>query len=1087
MSDEVFQSLLNELFQGHSDRLRTLLQPLTAAERKILFNDFGELLKALQRACRYQQEAKPVTLPELYQAIRPDSAAFLRNQAATLTAPGTLNNTHSMGPNYYHGLLNFYSRLRLLQIGLAGKSGVVGAFKTSSNFPIPTEHFILRAGRILLDRPEPWILEILLRLFAEFVHWLRRGGGNHGVAILMMEVRQLHPDWADALNPYLGKAMRWDGFFHRSLKRYDSAMILAGLEYEPLTHDASFEPLMDHDIVKALLRRIGDDSLPRADLMDLTLRKLQSPLRPIIAKCWIDFFHLLALTDDEVQRYADAFISLINAPAPAASKLAFEMVERHFLQDAARTNELVGALGYALLNPVQVLAKSALRLLKKQCKTNPEYTASILNAVIAGLSSPHAALRADFLRWLGSFKTNDYAEEALRQLQDIAAVLPAAELDPIIHLLGEPPAESVVSGVAAADSCAELQKWVAIIRQRFKDNLSDSLLSKRLDFLENYLATGQLNELKPAIPDHSSALMPPDFSLHESAEALAVDIARTKQRIFSQADFDRIFAGILRFAKADQSGRISAILASVRERLGFWRQPPESGSPGWGQAAELPALLLAEVWRTARQVDFPNDSQGRQLLDIQFRPAMQRRLKHLLNLIASGCDTLLSVPTHAAGWLLPTVFAERCNALPPHLLDPEELSSALYRLPALPEQRAEAWQMLAPRLPQFDPLFADTLTVALAPDTKADLTINRLLRRFEQQPPTEPLFYALIGDYSDGGLANIFHIKPVKHDPDHVNNVAFRLFNAALRCRFGLADAGIAKRAPGLMNRLSSTRGWLHKILHGPEMDSAILATLLFAPKPVTESLAVSLFSSFSSYFAQDTPYPFLWPYLMAHSDYFAIPNLVSDLAYCFPPLAQRLYEAGLCRQDGKTDYYRDLTLMLLAQGKLPQVEIRSHLHQAARGLIATHLAQRESCVDGLAQWLCDGRATPSDVAGILAKQIEMTDQGFSALDQAMASLCATGEAGRFTVLLALEQVIGSGVANFSPRKLSLVLDRLAAILEETGRTVDDAAAQQVIKTLATAKKKAVARDKGSALAARFNVNNQPPLRILAVAALAVK
>lgn len=398
--------------------------------------------------------------------------------------------------------------------------------------------------------------------------------------------------------------MRWDGFFHRSLKRYDSVMILAGLEYEPPTQDTGFEPLMDTEIVKALLRRMNDDSLPRADLVDLTLRKLQSPLRPTIAKCWIDFFHKLALADDEVQGYADGFISLINAPAPAASKLAFEIVEKYFLQDAAKTDELVGALGYALLNPVQTLAKSALRLLKKQCKTNPKFTIPILNAVIAGLSSPHAVLRADFLRWLGVFKADDYPEDVLRQLQDMAAALPAAELAPIIHLLGESPAELTISYVTANDSCADLQKQIAIIRQRFEDHPSDSLLGNRLVFLDQYLATGQLDELKPAIPDHSSALMPPDFYLHETAEALAIDIARTKQRIFSQADYDRIFLGTLRFAKVDQSGRISAILAPVRERLGFWQQTAESDSSGWGQAAELPALLFAEVWRTARPVDF---------------------------------------------------------------------------------------------------------------------------------------------------------------------------------------------------------------------------------------------------------------------------------------------------------------------------------------------------------------------------------------------------------------------------------------------------------------------------------------------------
>jgi len=108
-------------------------------------------------------------------------------------------------------------------------------------------------------------------------------------------------------------------------------------------------------------------------------------------------------------------------------------------------------------------------------------------------------------------------------------------------------------------------------------------------------------------------------------------------------------------------------------------------------------------------------------------------------------------------------------------------------------------------------------------------------------------------------------------------------------------------------------------------------------------------------------------------------------------------------------------------------------------------------------------------------------------LDQALASLGATGEAGRATVLLALEQVIADGVAEFSPRKFSLVLDRLAGVLEETRRTVHDPNARRELEQLAAAKKKSVVRDKASILVGRSDATDQPPPRVLAVAALAME
>ncbi|MCC8988613.1 MAG: hypothetical protein LM523_13025, partial [Candidatus Contendobacter sp.] len=180
MTETLFQSLLRELFEGSGDELRSCLQPLTAAQRKALFGEFGPLPNILQRTCRYHSDARPVRLIHLYQAIRDDPSGFLRDQATLLALPGVLNNPQTLPYSSYEALRGFYSRLQLLQTGLADKTGVVGAFRHHSAEPVRTERFLLQAGRILLDRPESWVQDTFIRVCEEFLHWMRFAGGDLG-------------------------------------------------------------------------------------------------------------------------------------------------------------------------------------------------------------------------------------------------------------------------------------------------------------------------------------------------------------------------------------------------------------------------------------------------------------------------------------------------------------------------------------------------------------------------------------------------------------------------------------------------------------------------------------------------------------------------------------------------------------------------------------------------------------------------------------------------------------------------------------------------------------------------------------------
>ena len=146
-----------------------------------------------------------------------------------------------------------------------------------------------------------------------------------------------------------------------------------------------------------------------------------------------------------------------------------------------------------------------------------------------------------------------------------------------------------VDGVTEVYSTAGAWDLVIVVRVRENEQLADVVTG-------SLLKTGGL--LETTVPDHSAALTPPDNGCCESAEALALDLARTQRRIFTWADYDRLFAGMLRFADAAQSSPIQAILAPLMKRLAFWQKPLADGvPPGWAQAGELPALLLAQVWR----------------------------------------------------------------------------------------------------------------------------------------------------------------------------------------------------------------------------------------------------------------------------------------------------------------------------------------------------------------------------------------------------------------------------------------------------------------------------------------------------------
>lgn len=407
--------------------------------------------------------------------------------------------------------------------------------------------------------------------------------------------------------------------------------------------------------------------------------------------------------------------------------------------------------------------------------------------------------------------------------------------------------------------------------------------------------------------------------------------------------------------------------------------------------------------------------------------------------LPTPADAPLTLPTHAADWLHPGVLVERLTRLPARHLILAELTAALYRLPTALPARVAAWSSLTPLLTTLPTAAAQALTVALAPLAPAQSVLGGLLQT------------------TLGGLL---------HD-----EARLELLLAALSGRPDLDPAAypLWQRLP---QRLAG--GWFSHRRRAP-LDWHSAAQLLSTPQPLTPLQLTALFPGSKTYFSPLSVPPLLLPYLLAQDAVFCAERRApAELVRHYPLLTQRLFEAGLCRQQAKTDHNPERTHALLALGHLPQVTPGAQLGTLVQLAATLPKPQpREQCVELLLHWLHDGRVALADLAALLATTLHRTDKGFAALEQTLNSLAADAD-GQQAVLAALEQTLAQDLSGFAPKKLGSLLTLLAALLHESGRTLDHPAARATLDALAAAPKASTVRAKARALQAQITATGLP-------------
>lgn len=1117
--EAIRQDLLRELFLGTAEALRELLRPLTENDRVSLNATLSDVLNNLPvmftREAQFQTDYSQ-TSTGMANRMRLWDPDFLyrkgMSEATFFASPQWVEaiewRPQKSGKRFWeshHSLMeSLFTRHRCLALGLAPRKQIVSWFKFPRNVNfLPL--FILQPGQVLLDRSAPWTLDVLLTVAKsprKYFSFLASGMAAPGFAKLLTEVRERFPEWNDRLEPHYAEVMQREGFWNYQTglqKDIAPEILFAGFLADPLPNNIQGQ-ILSPEPRKLFLELSEKGLISRGQLLESVLNRLVTAERNLIAEGWRQYLIDLAPTDEERTELHQRYLDLTGAFSTTA-QLALDECAAMWAKGIIPNEEFIAALTAALRHVSQPVCVKAWKLLLKAA--GPDDFPLLAGAAVDALSAPHKTLRAETIKWLLKNKVSLSAD----QLADIAALatsLPTTDRESLAPLLALAGTEQDAStNEPAAVTSENEEAALAAMVAEFKNLRLDTVSRQRLAFVESFLAGHPVG--LDAVPPNLGVALEIDVHPYESPAALAEGFLETGATKPTVIQYELLLDGIQRFRDAATDATIRKTmdpLVKQFERIKAEQADPEGGFNFW-KRRQFPylACLLANLWISGQsQTESPD---VRRML---ISESLWLRLSLFSLEVHKGFR--LAIPTHHDGWIHPRVFAERIGALP-EKAEQFELLQALYRLPAIPECRAEAWDALPQAYKNANEPIAWILAVALGPDDRFEAAIAALTAYFQANPPNDALYQQPA--YLNREQAEMLEKKQAQTMSAEFN-VVFRLFCAAIRARCGLTDARgwvsgiplselVTHQIPEVELRISDSS------VIGTEIYQAALARhtaqqkkqteaerfladcvrhrWLFNPEPITPGILHQRLQEPEVY-GRDSRLAHLTPYL-----YPSIRGVRLVETEYFPAGAQRFFELGVSglvppplEPGQKYNPYQwrfEFNESLISLGKLPHVDVTFAFDELSHWLANEKQPKRDLVVELFHQWLLDGRATPTALAAVIARRLRETGKGYTYLDAALGLFSNLSEAGRLFALLACETALAGPLSEIPARNLSILLDRFERLLDETGRAIPDGPTRTNLAALGSAKKKSAVTTKARLLSTRSPVAGQLPTEVAAV------
>ncbi len=810
--DLLLSKLIDNLFSSDSRVLIKNLKNLDTEQRKVLFKKFEKVFPVLRQACKYHQENTFEMIKNGF-SVRYEPRIDNVNKIIPLVKNNLENlaeifEKEKININSSKGTESFFMNLQLLQIGISDKKSIYSGLKFNFHFPgIYTQReekdsFLTFVGEILLNRSEPWIKEVFIRFFESIEKWITFPFLMKGFASLILEIIKKYPEWTDDIRPFMGKAMYLDGFINKDLQRYTAEMILAGLDYEPANEGRNnFYPFPIISGGKNIIMLIDSGFLPKNEVTNLVLKKLSGNFKPNIIKAWIDLYKELNLTNDDIFERAESYIDLLNAVSSPVTQLAMKEIKPLIASDKLSDSEtLIKILTYNLNNPVKKVAKESFLLIKNIIAKKSSLIVYVIQNIVENLSNSELGLRIEILEWVAGLKVSLSASSLakLSEYSDYDGISPV-ETELLSKITGEKKISVISSENTIVDTTGVLKEQLNIDESEIKKYKKNFRNLKSI--LQTYLNSNELKPQQVVEIDNEEYLEDEFFVIPESAEKLAYLFTECMVRPVTVIDFEIFFASVMAFKNPQGKDKLIKILDPVISILNKWNKEDENTwtAPGSHEALFLAALAYAWIYDGATFC-FSEKSLAKRSGAISYAPlGLQRRFVFIVNNLKSDtCISLLSPPTRKTGWLEHAQFAQRLLESQEKNINFEDLVLALLRLPASHDERKKAWDLLKIKVSKFDKYLKWALEIALAPNDILKEAIISFCYHFARNTPNDFILYRFYYGMEKKEVAD--------------KNMEFRLFNIALKSRFGLSNP--LNEFPQLkqinLNKLALDQGKVH-------------------------------------------------------------------------------------------------------------------------------------------------------------------------------------------------------------------------------------------------------------------------------------
>lgn len=1060
---EVFDLLLKNLFIGTYKDILEILKPLSTEQRKQLNKSFSLVYKVIDSANNdltsggynpNKKEKKLISLKTFYELLK---ANDLNTFTEMIWKDYDSNNTIS----YTKGYRPFMTRLRIIKVGLSDKKDIKNLFKFDNYMSESGDHEmnqLLNMGKALLDRNEDWNKAFFLEFFDKYDKWI-----DHfftGIAELLMYIRTEKPEWRDELYKYIGKTMYSSGFYiynennseYLCYKTFDNEMILAGLDFSDFPKSSNLSDIyiaQEHNL-EQLFKNIKNETfteskagqgVSRFDLINLVFKKLQLPLHNVHNGYWLKLLEKLNLSEEEINYQQENILNLLNASNAKSTEFALQRTKILLTEKKINISEIFEPLTYLFNNQNKSIAELSWSIVKKEIKKDSNLINDLIDTVIDSLTTPHKTFRKDLIKWLKDFSKilNQEQKEKLLEMKDFFVINEKEEIEKIIGL--ESSNNDTPIQIEDLNKTSDMDSIIEKLQIKIKELPYHRQYKNWYEYLNS--SKSDLEPIKPSLLDYHQEKSFDLCSTPEELIDLILSIRNHRSDIaVSLRVWEKIIGSILihkDFGSDEKTKKLLDPINKLIDKFNVFVNIYKESYPKEFTHDLGFACLLVYGWQNKGEL-FPSKRRSPMEAAFQYcNLGNKLRLLDLLEVLKGNYKTLLSTPTHEAGWISPNVFVKRLNSLDD--LQINDLINALYRIPDIKEEKELIWSQIKNKVKTFKDKFQWALNIALGDEDLYLNSKNNFIEFFKNNK-----FSVEIASNSYQALEKM---------PDDYDD--FKLFYASLRCRFGLSD--FKDIVPELSTK-EFTDNYLvrqsynsKKFTELTDVEKASHLSLFLHPEPLYPDKNRHYYFEIYQR-SDDDPLSYQFRYHDSnfyHLHPYCYMGILKDKNYSlvYPNIGIRFYEAAVMRIS-KNSYRTDGIVESLNIAHLPYIDILSRLDNIISPY--KYPEQREKLVDILNIAINDGRITPNALAESFCNKIKLNDS-IQYLDYILESLSNYSYSRKLIVQFILEYSIPNSLNDLSPKNLSLLLERYYKLLTDNNFKIRNQTFIDFITNLSLSKK----------------------------------